>query len=116
MLCNCDDPYLSNFCYYFLRHFNQLELKKLICTSYTGSKIDQIQDSNQLSFNFLDDKEDPIILNQGYVLTVSEMPGEKGKEISDILPRKLHPRRHGAVTAARIRCRKALARDSAPRK
>ena len=29
VLCNCDDPYLSNFCYYFLRHFNQLELKKL---------------------------------------------------------------------------------------
>lgn len=89
VLCNCDDPYLSNFCYYFLRHFNQLELKKLICTSYTGSKIDQIQDSNQLSFNFWDDKEDPIILNQGYVLTVSEMPGEKGKEISDIIIKKV---------------------------
>lgn len=34
VLCNCDDPFESNFCYYFLRHFNQLKLKKLICTSY----------------------------------------------------------------------------------
>lgn len=30
--------------------------------------------------------------------------------------KELHPRRHRAVTAARIRCWKALARDSAPRK
>ena len=42
VLCNCDDPFESNFCYYFLRHFNQLKLKKLICTSYSGSKIDQL--------------------------------------------------------------------------
>ncbi len=28
VLCNCDDPFESNFCYYFLRHFNQLKLKK----------------------------------------------------------------------------------------
>ena len=32
VLCNCDDPYESNFCYYFLRNFNKLGLKKLICT------------------------------------------------------------------------------------
>lgn len=49
VLCNCDDPFESNFCYYFLRHFNQLKLKKLICTSYSGSKIDQLV--NTLSFS-----------------------------------------------------------------
>src|SRR5690554_130276 len=48
VLCNCDDPFESNFCYYFLRNFNKLRLKKLICTSYSGSKIDQIQDNIQL--------------------------------------------------------------------
>ena len=39
VLCNCDDPFESNFTYYFLRHFNQLQLKKLICTSYALSLI-----------------------------------------------------------------------------
>ena len=37
ILCNCDDPYESNFFKYFSLHFNQLGLKKLICTSYNGS-------------------------------------------------------------------------------
>lgn len=39
ILCNCDDPYESNFCKYFLRNFNVLGLKRLICTSYVGSKV-----------------------------------------------------------------------------
>ena len=45
VLCNCDDPFESNFTYYFLRNFNILGLKKLICTSFFDSKIDTIQDS-----------------------------------------------------------------------
>ena len=32
--CNCDDPFESAFCRYFLRHFAPLRLKRLICTSY----------------------------------------------------------------------------------
>ena len=40
VLCNCDDPYESNFCLYFMRNFNKLRLKKLICTSYAESKIE----------------------------------------------------------------------------
>lgn len=39
VLCNCDDPYESAFSKYFLRNFNILKLKKLICTSYKGSRI-----------------------------------------------------------------------------
>lgn len=39
VLCNCDDPFESNFCRFFLRHFNVLKLKRLICTSYKGSKV-----------------------------------------------------------------------------
>lgn len=39
VLCNCDDPYESAFSKYFLRNFNVLGLKKLICTSYKGSRI-----------------------------------------------------------------------------
>ncbi len=39
ILCNCDDPFESNFSKYFLRNFNVLKLKRLICTSYYSSKI-----------------------------------------------------------------------------
>jgi hypothetical protein len=39
VLCNCDDPYESNFFKYFASNFNYLGLKKLIATSYTRSPI-----------------------------------------------------------------------------
>lgn len=39
VLCNCDDPYESNFFQYFALNFNSLGLKKLLCTSYAGSPI-----------------------------------------------------------------------------
>ena len=39
VLCNCDDPYESNFFKYFALKFNELGLKKLIATCYRGSPI-----------------------------------------------------------------------------
>lgn len=39
VLCNCDDPYESNFFRYFAMNFNFLGPKKLIATCYTGSPI-----------------------------------------------------------------------------
>ncbi len=39
VLCNCDDPYESNFFKYFAINFNYFGLKKLICTCYAGSPI-----------------------------------------------------------------------------
>jgi len=39
VLCNCDDPYESNFFKYFALNFNVLGLKKLIATCYNGSPI-----------------------------------------------------------------------------
>lgn len=39
VLCNCDDPYESNFFKYFALNFNRLGLKKLIATCYAGSPI-----------------------------------------------------------------------------
>lgn len=39
VLCNCDDPYESNFFKYFAINFNRLGLKKLITTCYVGSPI-----------------------------------------------------------------------------
>ena len=39
VLCNCDDPYESNFFKYFALNFNFLGLKKLIATCYAGSPV-----------------------------------------------------------------------------
>ena len=39
VLCNCDDPYESNFFKYFAMNFNYLELKKLIATCYASSPV-----------------------------------------------------------------------------
>ena len=39
VLCNCDDPYESNFFKYFAMNFNYLGLKKLIATCYDGSPV-----------------------------------------------------------------------------
>lgn len=39
VLCNCDDPFESNFFKYFALNFNKLGLKKLIATCYAGSSI-----------------------------------------------------------------------------
>ena len=39
ILCNCDDPYESNFFKYFANNFNAFGLKKLIATCYNGSPV-----------------------------------------------------------------------------
>ncbi|MEG1875622.1 MAG: adenine-specific methyltransferase EcoRI family protein, partial [Angelakisella sp.] len=39
ILCNCDDPFESNFFKYFAMNFNSLGLKKLIATCYATSPI-----------------------------------------------------------------------------
>ncbi len=39
ILCNCDDPFESNFFKYFVLNFNKLGLKKLIATCYATSPI-----------------------------------------------------------------------------
>ena len=56
VLCNCDDPFESNFFKFFAMNFNSLGLKKLIVTCYatspvTGKELDYYQDAGgQLSF------------------------------------------------------------------
>ena len=40
VLCNCDDPRVSNFFKYFLNNFDVLHLKKLITTCYQNDKPD----------------------------------------------------------------------------
>ena len=50
VLCNCDDPYESNFFKYFALNFNALGLRKLIATCFDGSPVQ----GNELLFDFGD--------------------------------------------------------------
>jgi hypothetical protein len=46
VLCNCDDPKVSNFFHYFSRKFNDLRLKKLITTCYQNRDPDLFSKHN----------------------------------------------------------------------
>lgn len=69
VLCNCDDPYESAFSRYFLRNFNRLKLKKLICTSYKGSRI--LEDSA-----IKDENNNELDNNSAYVMIVDKSINE----------------------------------------
>ena len=43
VLCNCDDPYESNFFKYFAMNFNSLGLKSLTATCYAASPSAQME-------------------------------------------------------------------------
>jgi len=43
ILCNCDDPRVSNFFHYFSYNFEKLGLEKLITTCYKSQQVDLIQ-------------------------------------------------------------------------
>ncbi len=55
VLCNCDDPFESNFFKYFVLNFNRLGLKKLIATCYFSSPII----GQQLQYHFNQDGQMP---------------------------------------------------------
>lgn len=46
VLCNCDDPRVSNFFHYFSYNFEKLGLKKLITTCFKNQNIDLFSKSN----------------------------------------------------------------------
>lgn len=80
VLCNCDDPYESNFFYYFATRFNDLGLKKLICTCYDGSPIAYTQLS-------LFDMEEKIIERKdkrAYKIVITEVKDENNDGAVDI--------------------------------
>lgn len=76
VLCNCDDPFESNFCKYFLKNFNVLKLRRLICTSYSASAVVGTQ------INLFDDTHQNLKKGAGYVLDVTKFSDAVG-EISD---------------------------------
>lgn len=80
-LCNCDDPYESNFFKYFALRFNQLGLKKLICTCYNGSPVQ----GNELMLDFGDFTEEPKkIAFKVEITEVKDMNGDGAVDLSDV--------------------------------
>lgn len=81
VLCNCDDPYESNFFKYFALRFNQLGLKKLICTCYNGSPVQ----GNELMLDFGDEDDKP--RKPAYKVEITEvkdMNGDGAVDLSDV--------------------------------
>jgi hypothetical protein len=79
ILCNCDDPYESNFLKYFALNFNSLGIKKLIATCYAGSPIA----GEQLSL--LDVKEiTSHVKRTPYKITITEVNDENGDGAIDM--------------------------------
>ena len=95
VLCNCDDPYESNFFKYFAMNFNTLGLKKLITTCYasspvTGKEFDYYVGGNgQLSFVPWAGTEPITAENtrKPYKVEISEVTDENGDgrvDLSDV--------------------------------
>lgn len=80
VLCNCDDPYESNFFKYFALRFNQLGLKKLICTCYNGSPVQ----GNELALQFegFDEPKKPAYKVE--ITEVRDMNGDGAVDLSDV--------------------------------
>lgn len=81
VLCNCDDPYESNFFKYFALRFNQLGLKKLICTCYNGSPVQ----GNELMIDFGDFTDAPKKIAYKVEITeVKDVNGDGAVDLSDV--------------------------------
>lgn len=63
VLCNCDNPFTSNFTKYFLHNFDNLGLKRLICTSLSAISSDQFNLFNTVNS----------INSKGYVLDITNV-------------------------------------------
>ena len=93
VLCNCDDPFESNFFKYFVLNFNRLGLKKLIATCYATSPVmgSQLQyrvgKDGQMSFSFGDDPVADENVKHPYkaiVTKVYDKTGDGGVDMLDV--------------------------------
>lgn len=75
VLCNCDDPFESNFCKFFLKNFNVLKIKRLICTSFGFSKMLSTE------LKLLDQNNNKLSKKNGYVFDVI-----KFSEVDGVIP------------------------------
>ena len=80
VLCNCDDPFESNFFKYFVLNFNRLHLKKLIATCYSGSPIA----GKQLSLFDVSENAEPNTPYKAVVTTVHDANDDGAIDMIDI--------------------------------
>lgn len=81
ILCNCDDPYESNFFKYFANNFNAFGLKKLIATCYNGSPVQ----GNELMIDFGDFTEEPKKIAYKVEITeVTDVNGDGRVDLADV--------------------------------
>ena len=81
VLCNCDDPYESNFFKYFALNFNSLGLRKLIATCYDGSPVS----GQELSlFTFDNEGEDKRIAYKVEITEVTDTNGDGVVNLADV--------------------------------
>lgn len=81
VLCNCDDPYESNFFKYFALRFNQLGLRKLVCTCYNGSPV---QGSELLLPFDVGDDEPKRVAYKVEITEVRDANGDGAVDLSDV--------------------------------
>ena len=80
VLCNCDDPYESNFFKYFALNFNALGLRKLIATCYDGSPVQ----GNELLLDFGDGSEEKKVAYKVEITEVSDLNGDGRVDLADV--------------------------------
>ena len=82
VLCNCDDPYESNFFKYFALNFNRLGLKKLIATCFDGSPI--AGGELPLVFEIDSDGNDKKFAYKVELTSVQDMNGDGAEDLQDV--------------------------------
>ena len=81
ILCNCDDPYESNFFKYFANNFNAFGLKKLIATCYNGSPVQ----GSELMLDFGDFQDEPKKIAYKVEITeVTDVNGDGRIDLADV--------------------------------
>lgn len=82
ILCNCDDPFESNFFKYFVLNFNKLGIKKLIATCYATSSISNKELS--LSKVLGNDEAKEGRLYKAVVIKIYDATGDGGIDMLDV--------------------------------
>ena len=83
VLCNCDDPFESNFFKYFAMNFNYLGVKKLIATCYQGSPV-LGEEFDQLSMFELDGETPKRYPYKIEITEVVDSNGDGAVDLTDV--------------------------------
>ena len=94
ILCNCDDPRVSNFFRYFSLNFEHLGLKKLIATCYKSNQIEKFSEQNSERAVYIEYEGDKNGNRQvdNNELEVKELQGDgdfRSKECIELLKERL---------------------------